>query len=187
MSDATKAGVFLDRDGTISEEVGYLNHISRFRMLPGAPAAIRRLNDHQVPVFVVTNQSGVARGYFPELLVRSVHDLMGQHLAADGARLDGVYYCPHVASDECECRKPASGMLERAASEHSIDLKHSFVVGDRYGDVELAHRVGAHSILVRTGYGAGEEQWHAQDWALQPDFIADDLGAAVDWILEQIK
>jgi len=93
--------VFLDRDGTVSEEVGYLNHISRFRLLSGVAAAIRKLNQASLPVIVVTNQSGVGRGYFPEQLVRDVHDRMNAELAEAGARLDGVYYCPHASADEC--------------------------------------------------------------------------------------
>jgi D-glycero-D-manno-heptose 1,7-bisphosphate phosphatase len=177
--------VFLDRDGTISEEVGYLNHISRFQMFPFAPPAIRKLNERGLRVFVITNQSGVARGYYPESLVRDVHDLMAQQLTKAGARIDGIYYCPHTSGDGCECRKPGQGMLAQASAEHRVDLHSSFVVGDRHSDVELAHRVGARSIMVRTGYGEGEILWHASKWILKPDFIAADLSAATDWILEQ--
>ncbi|MDP9338977.1 MAG: HAD family hydrolase [Acidobacteriota bacterium] len=189
MSDRPKPrpGVFIDRDGTISEEVGYLNHISRFRLFPFVPGAIRKLNDRGIPAIVVTNQSGVGRGYFPESLVQTVHDAMTQQIAAAGARLDGAYYCPHLSSDLCTCRKPSPGMLEQASAEHAIDLQRSFVVGDRFGDIELAHRIGARSILVRTGYGEGEILWHLPRWKLQPDFIAADLTRAVDWILEQLK
>jgi D-glycero-D-manno-heptose 1,7-bisphosphate phosphatase len=187
VSELLKQAVFLDRDGTISEEVGYLNHVSRFRMFPFVPAAIRKLNDSGLVVVVVTNQSGVGRGYFPESLVHDVHKVMIEQLSAAGAHLDGVYYCPHVSGELCACRKPGAGMLVRASEEHSIDLKRSFVVGDRYGDVELAHRVGARSILVRTGYGEGELLWHAADWKLKPDFVATDLTAAAEWILEQMK
>ncbi len=187
MSDLSKLGpaVFIDRDGTISEEVGYLNHVSRFRLFPFVAAAIRKLNERRLPAIVVTNQSGVGRGYFPQSLVHSVHEAMNQQLAAAGARLDAVYYCPHVSSDLCACRKPSIGMLERAAAEHAIDLKRSFVIGDRFGDIELAHRAGARSILVRTGYGEGEILYHLARWRVRPDFIAPDLGDAVDWILEQ--
>ncbi|HEY2548290.1 MAG TPA: HAD family hydrolase, partial [Candidatus Acidoferrum sp.] len=152
---ALRPAVFLDRDGTIAEEVGYLNHVSRFRMLPRVADAIRRLNEAQIPVIVVTNQSGVGRRYFPESLVHSVHQLMSQQLEAAGAHLDAVYYCPHMSADGCDCRKPKTGMLELAAREHNVDLHRSFVVGDRHGDIELAHRAGARSILVRTGYGEG--------------------------------
>lgn len=182
-----RPAVFLDRDGTIAEEVGYLNHVSRFRMFPSAAVAVRRLNDAGFPVIVVTNQSGVGRGYFPESLVHTVNELMTEQLAKSGAKIEAVYYCPHISSQNCSCRKPKTGMLERAAREHTLDLRSSFVIGDRYGDVELARNAGARSILVRTGYGEGELAWHAAKWPTQPDFIADDLSQAADWILRQAK
>ena len=182
---ARRTAVFLDRDGTVTEEVGYLNHWKRFRLLPGVGGAIRRLNEASLPVIVVTNQSGVGRGYFPEDLVRDVHERMSSELFNAGARLDGVYFCPHVPTDECSCRKPRTGMLEQAARELRLDLKSSFVVGDRHSDVELAHRAGARSILVRTGYGEGELAWHAKDWPRQPEFVAADLLDAVNWILKE--
>ena len=184
---ALRPAVFLDRDGTMAEEVGYLNHASRFRIFPFAAEAIRRLNDAGLPVVVVTNQSGVGRGYFPESLVRTVTELMTQQLAADEARIDAVYYCPHTSADNCDCRKPKTGMLERAAREHSLDLCRSFVVGDRYGDVALARNAQARSVLVRTGYGEGELAWHSAKWSIQPDHVAEDLRDATDWILRQPK
>jgi D-glycero-D-manno-heptose 1,7-bisphosphate phosphatase len=186
-TSALRPAVFLDRDGTIAEEVGYLNHVSRFRILPRVPDAIRRLNEAQLPVIVVTNQSGVGRGYFPESLVRTIHELMTQQLEAAGAHLDGIYYCPHTSSDDCDCRKPKAGMLDRAAREHSIDVQRSFVVGDRHGDIELARNAGARSIFVRTGYGEGEYLWNAPKWEFQPDFVAADLADAVHWILRPTK
>jgi D-glycero-D-manno-heptose 1,7-bisphosphate phosphatase len=180
-----RPAVFLDRDGTITEEVGYLNHLSRLSVLPFAAAAIRRLNEAAMPVIVVTNQSGVSRGYFPESLVSEVHDVLRKHLLSSGALLDGIYYCPHGSTDRCACRKPQTGMLQKAAQEHRLDLARSFVVGDRCGDVELAANAGARGILVRTGYGEGELAYHAANWRVQPDFIAHDLADAVCWILEQ--
>jgi D-glycero-D-manno-heptose 1,7-bisphosphate phosphatase len=171
----------------MADEAGYLNHISRFRMFPYTASAIRRLNDAGLTVVVVTNQSGVARGYFPETLVNEVHSLMKQQLAQEGAHLTAIYYCAHGAEDACECRKPKPGLLERAAREHQLDLSRSFVIGDRYVDMELARRVGARGVMVRTGYGAGELQWHMGEWPTPPDFVADDLAAAVDWILKKAK
>jgi D-glycero-D-manno-heptose 1,7-bisphosphate phosphatase len=182
-----RPAVFLDRDGTIAEEVGYLNHPSRFRMFPFAAAAVRRLHEGGLPVVIVTNQSGVRRGYFPESLVHTVNELMTQQLAAAGARIEAIYYCPHTSADGCNCRKPKTGMLVHAAREHSLDLRRSFVVGDRYRDVELANNAQARSILVRTGYGEGELAWHSAKWNVQPDFVAQDLGDAADWILRQPK
>ena len=182
-----RPAVFLDRDGTIAEEVGYLNHASRFRMFPFVAAAIQRLNKAGLPVIVVTNQSGVGRGYFPESLVHTVNELMAEQLAEAGAKIDAIYYCPHISAENCSCRKPRTGMLERAAQDHPLDLLRSFVVGDRYGDIELARNARARSILVRTGYGEGELAWHAAKWPVQPDFVAEDLSQAADWILRQQK
>jgi D-glycero-D-manno-heptose 1,7-bisphosphate phosphatase len=156
-------------------------------MFPFAAEAIQRLNRAKLPVVVITNQSGVGRGYFPESLVNDVHELMTTQLAKQGARIDALYYCPHKGDDACACRKPKPGMLEQAAREQGLDLRRSFVVGDRYGDIELAHRVGARAILVRTGYGEGEIQWHSANWPALPDFIAADLAAATEWIVSQPK
>jgi D-glycero-D-manno-heptose 1,7-bisphosphate phosphatase len=163
-----RPAVFLDRDGTIAEEVGYLNHASRFRMFPFAAVAIRRLNEAGFPVIVVTNQSGVGRAYFPESLVHSVNELMTQQLDEAGAKLDAIYYCPHTSADGCNCRKPRTGMSDRAAVEHALDLPRSIVVGDPYGDLELVRNVRARGLLVRTGYGEGEIAGHAATWPFQP-------------------
>ena len=165
--------------------MGYLNHISRFHMFPFVAGAIRRFNDAKLPVVVITNQSGVARGFFPEALVHAVHDCMTKQLAVEDVRVDAVYYCPHSSEHQCDCRKPKPGLLERAAREHCLDLRRSFVVGDRYVDIELAHRVGARGVLVRTGYGEGELTWKGSTWPEPPDFVATDLAAASDWILGQ--
>jgi D-glycero-D-manno-heptose 1,7-bisphosphate phosphatase len=183
----SRGGVFLDRDGTLAEEVGYVNHLSRFRLYPFAAAAISRLNHAGWPVIVVTNQSGVARGYFPEDLVREVHERMTRDLEAAGARLDGVYYCPHRAEDECGCRKPRPGMLERAAREHGLELSRSYLVSDLYADLEMANGASCRSILVLTGYGRGEYEWHCGRWPRQPDHTAEDLSAAVEIILKEAR
>jgi D-glycero-D-manno-heptose 1,7-bisphosphate phosphatase len=156
-------------------------------MFPFVAEAIRRFNEAGLPVIVITNQSGVGRGFFPESLVGAVHELMTQQLAALGAHLEAIYYCPHTSADGCDCRKPKLGMLERAAREHALDLHRSFVVGDRYTEIELAHRAGARGILVRTGYGEGELAWHGEQWPRRPDFVAEDLRGAAEWILRQAK
>ena len=184
---ASQPAVFLDRDGTVTDEVGYLNHLSRFRMFGFAAKAIQRLNEASLPVIVVTNQSGVARGLFPASLVDDVHREMTRQLAAAGVHVDGIYACLHGPQDGCACRKPKTGLLEQAAREHNLDLKHSFVVGDRYADVEMAHRAGSRGILVATGYGRGELEWHGPSWPGQPDYLADDLSGAVDWILKELR
>jgi D-glycero-D-manno-heptose 1,7-bisphosphate phosphatase len=186
-SSVLRPAVFLDRDGTICEEVGYMNHLSRLMIYPWAAGAIRRLNEAGLPVIVVTNQSGVSRGYFPESLVGEVHRQMARELGAAQARLDAVYYCTHRREDNCDCRKPLPGMLRRAAAEHGIDLARSFVVGDRFADVALGHAAGGRSIMVLSGYGRGEYEFHRHEWAQQPDLVADDLQAAVDMILKELS
>jgi D-glycero-D-manno-heptose 1,7-bisphosphate phosphatase len=178
-----RRAAFLDRDGTICEEMGYVNHVDRLRIFPFAAAAIRQLNEAQVPVIVVTNQSGVARDIFPESLVHQVHQKMIAELSAGGARVDAIYFCPHKTEDACECRKPNPGLLERAAGEHALDLPSSWVVGDRYADLEMGYAAGARGILVMTGYGRGEYELHRTRWARQPDALAENLTEAVRRIL----
>ncbi len=191
---AKQPAVFLDRDGTINEQMGYINHISRFHLLPGAAAAIRRLNEKDIPVVVVTNQSGLARGYFPEELLVAVHQKMEEQLAAEGAHIDGLYICPHhpEAKEErfrknCSCRKPKTGLLEQAAQEMHLDLNQSFVVGDRWSDLRCGERVGATPILVLSGYGRGDQQYIGPTQQVQPAYVANDLPAAVSWIISQIE
>jgi D-glycero-D-manno-heptose 1,7-bisphosphate phosphatase len=180
---ALRRAAFLDRDGTICEEMGYVNHVDRLQIFPFAAAAIRQLNDARIPVIVVTNQSGVARDIFPESLVHQVHQKMIAELSAGGARVDAIYFCPHKTEDACECRKPNPGLLERAAREHALDLSASWVVGDRYADLEMGHAAGARGILVMTGYGRGEYELHHAKWARQPDALEENLTEAVRRIL----
>ena len=178
-----RRAAFLDRDGTICEEMGYVNHVDRLQIFPFAAAAIRQLNKADVPVIVVTNQSGVARNIFPESLVHQVHHKMVSELAAGGARIDAIYFCPHKTEDACECRKPNPGLLELAAREHSLDLAASWIVGDRYADLEMGHVAGTRGILVMTGYGRGEYELHHKEWPRQPDVLAENLTEAVSRIL----
>ena len=185
--------VFLDRDGTINEQMGYVNHLCRFQLLAGAAKAIKRLNDAAIPVVVISNQSGLARGYFPEELLIAVHDKMNNLLAEKGAHVDGIYYCPHhpEAKEErfretCNCRKPEPGLVLQAAREMNLDPARSFVVGDRWSDIKTAANCGAKSVLVRTGYGRGDEQYIGPHQEIQPDYKAEDLPEAVDWILRNL-
>jgi D-glycero-D-manno-heptose 1,7-bisphosphate phosphatase len=178
-----RRAVFLDRDGTIGEELGYVNHIDRFQIFPFAAEAIRQLNQAEIPVVVVTNQSGIARNIFPESLVHEVHKKMVNELAAGGAWIDAIYFCPHKSEDACECRKPNPGLLKQAAREHALDLAASWVVGDRYADLEMGYAAGARGILVMTGYGRGEYELHRSSWPKQPEALAENLGDAVRHIL----
>ena len=156
------------------------------RLPPESAAAIGRLNQAGLPVIVVTNQSGISRRIFPESLVVQVHARISEELSTAGARVDAYYYCSHTRQDDCSCRKPLPGLLERAAREHNLRLDRSFVVGDRYADVELAHGVGGRGVLVLTGYGRGEYELHQQEWPRQPDFVVEDLSEAADAILRGI-
>jgi D-glycero-D-manno-heptose 1,7-bisphosphate phosphatase len=182
-----RRAVFLDRDGTIAEEVGYANHISRFVVYPFAAAAIRRLNQANLPVIVVTNQSGVARGFFPESLIGQMHDKMVEQLAAGGAHVDGMYYCPHIRDDQCSCRKPLPGMLELAAREHNLEISGSVLVSDRYNDIQMGHDNGCRTILVLTGYGRGDYEWNRAKWPRQPDHVVENLADAVEIILKEMR
>lgn len=183
--NAPRPAVFLDRDGTICEEVGYLNHISRLNVFPFAAAAIRRLNEAHIPVIVVSNQAGISRKIIPEALVKETHRRITEELARHGARIDGFYYCPHSRQDQCTCRKPLPGLLEQAAREHHFAVEQSYVVGDRYVDVELGQRAGGRGVLVLTGYGRGEYELHSEEWPRQPDYVAENLAAAVEMILAE--
>jgi D-glycero-D-manno-heptose 1,7-bisphosphate phosphatase len=187
-------GVFLDRDGTVSEEVGYVNHLSRYKLFPSTAQAIKKLNKAGLKAILITNQAGVARGYFTEDLIWRVHEKLVSELANFDARLDGIYYCPHHPSAgeppyraNCDCRKPKPGLIYKAAQEHEIDISKSFMVGDKYTDVELAQSIGIKGVMVMTGYGIGEYEYQRNTWPKMPDKIATDLLDAVDWIISRVN
>jgi D-glycero-D-manno-heptose 1,7-bisphosphate phosphatase len=187
-----KPAVFIDRDGTMSEEVGYINHPERFRLFPYAAAAIKHLNENGWLAIVTTNQAGVARGYFDEEMIRTVHERMTQELETRGARLDGIYYCAHHPSVgnppyrlDCDCRKPKPGLITRAARDLDINLDQSWMAGDRYSDIEMARNAGVKSAFVMSGYGRGEWEHQRQSWTQQPDFVAENLLEAVERIVSE--
>ena len=179
--------VFLDRDGTINEEQEYPDRLEQISVFPQAAPAIRRLNEAGLKVVVVTNQSGVARGYFPLAFVQEVQRYLNQHLAAGGARLDGLYVCPHHPEAGCSCRKPKPELLLRAARDLDLDLAHSYLVGDRYQDLETAANAGVKGILVLTGYGRGELEFNRDRAGVQPVYVAQDLADAAAWILADLE
>ena len=188
MSRGPRPAVFLDRDGTLIEEVGYLDRLERLAFFPWSVDAVRLLNHAGFLVVVVTNQAGVARGMYEESFVGEAHQYMDETLKAGGARVEAYYYCPHhpdgsVAAyrRQCECRKPAPGMLRQAERELGVDLGRSFVVGDRWLDIQMAQQVGAAGILVRTGYGRTEEQRPID--GVRAAAVAENLIEAVTWIL----
>lgn len=187
----------MDRDGCLTEEVGYVNHPARIRLLPRTAEAVRRLNQAGVPAVMVTNQTGIARGYFSEETLHATNARMQGELAAAGARLDGVYVCMHHPTEglppyraDCDCRKPQPGLLHRAATELHLDLPGSVMVGDKLSDVTAGQAVGAAGVLVLTGYGRGEWEYQRHDRSggrgVKPDHVAPDLLDAVEWALARI-
>jgi len=192
-SEGKNKAIFIDRDGTVNEEVGYLNHIDRFKLLPRTTDAVRLINRSLFKAVLITNQAGVAKGYFPEELVIKIHEKLKALLEEEGSHLDGIYYCPHHPEGvvekyriRCSCRKPEPGLLLKAASDLDIALARSYLIGDKISDVQMARSVGAKGILVLTGYGRGEVENFSKEWgdAEKPDYIAEDLFDAVEWILD---
>jgi D-glycero-D-manno-heptose 1,7-bisphosphate phosphatase len=193
-STAPRRAVFFDRDGTLNEEVGHMSDLSRFRLLPRAAEAVRAVNEAGLLAIVVTNQSGVGRGVMPEELVTAAHEQLTSELWQQRARLDAIFYCPHHPQAEiiryraeCACRKPSPGMMQQAARELGIRLEESFVIGDRYVDIEMAHRAGAGSVLVTTGFGQDEWNLLHDEPRSQPHHVAADVRGAVQWILERLR
>ncbi len=179
--------VFLDRDGTIGGTGGGI-HPFEFRMYDFAPKAIKKLNDIGVKVFLFTNQSRVGRGYFTEEELWQGFENMKDELAKHSAHFDDIYYCPHHPEDDCECQKPKVGLLLKAKEKYGFDLSQCYVVGDTgSSDLEAASRVGAKKFLVRTGWGESSLTTHRDLWKdIEPDYIADNLEDAVQWISEDI-
>lgn len=170
--------VFLDRDGTLIEEKGYIYRPEEVRLLPKAVEAVSYLKSLGLKVVILTNQSGIGRGFYTEADYRKVMAYLFNLLGGRQAAVDASYFCPHAPWEGCPCRKPSPGMAERAAEELSLDLARSFVVGDKKSDMELARATGARGILVRTGYGAETEKSVTPLW----DAVADDLAEAAEII-----
>lgn len=186
--------IFLDRDGTINEEVGYIESLDRLVIIPAAFEAIRLINLSGFRAVVITNQAGIAKRLFDETFVKQTNEHLQAALIQKGATIDAFYFCPHHPTEGvppyrrvCDCRKPAPGLFYQAARDMAIDLAGSFMIGDRYRDMEAAHRAGVKGVLVKTGYGAdvlenvGPDQETPEG---KPDHIAQDILKAVHWILE---
>ncbi|MEZ4488970.1 MAG: HAD family hydrolase [Cyanobacteriota/Melainabacteria group bacterium] len=188
--------VFLDRDGTLNIEAGYIKELENLNLIDGAAEAVKRLNMLGIKAILVTNQTGAARDYYPEAHILALNERLEKLLAEQGAFLDAVYYCPHLPAPdakiekyarECDCRKPAVGMVEQAYREHdNLDRALSFVVGDKATDVELAKNCGARGVLVETGYGERVQKGDYQ-WPVEPDFQARSISEAVDWIISVVN
>lgn len=174
----SQRAVFLDRDGVLIREVDYLRRAEQLRLMPGAARAVARLRRAGFKIIVVTNQSGVARGYLSRETLEAIHALMERRLLVRGARLDGLYYCPHHPRRGCPCRKPRTGMIKAAARRFGLNLKASYLVGDTTADVRTARNAGCRAILVRTGKGGRDGLYKDA-----PDAACGNLAAAAAWIL----
>lgn len=190
MASAKKKAVFLDRDGTLIEEKGYLDSPENIILFPFTAEALRLLSENGFMTIIASNQSGIARGYFTAEKVEEINSALSSLLSASGARIDDIYYCPHYPGGtvieyaiECDCRKPGTGLIRRAADEHGIDLCASFIIGDKMSDILISRELPLRSVLVRTGYGKFDEM-NLQETVYSPDFIADDLLQAARWIVE---
>lgn len=181
--------VFFDRDGTLIHEAHYLKELKDLKLYDNTAESIKKLNEKGIPVIMVSNQSGVARGYFDEENVKFLNKCMNEMLIKDDSCINGFYYCPHHPKGtveeyaiSCDCRKPLAGMINQALKDFpEIDIKKSYVVGDKECDIELARNSGCKSILVRTGHGSKVDEKECS-----PDFVANEIKQAVDWILENI-
>lgn len=184
-----RAVVWLDRDGTLVDDPGYLDDPAQLRLLPNTARAVARLNAAGVCVVLITNQSGIARGLMSRETVEHIHTALREILARDGAHLDGIYFCPHLPAEEmkqgeepCACRKPKKGLVVRATQELGLGGLPSVVVGDKASDLELARRIGSRSVLVRTGEGRSTEG-SLERSKVTADHVSDELAEAADWIV----
>ena len=180
--------IFMDRDGTIVEDVGYMNSPDQIRFIPGSIEAIKMLYQAGYKVVVITNQAGVARGLVTEDMLQTIDKTMHKWILNGGAHLDGIYYCPHHPEhgvypykQTCECRKPHPGLIKRAKRDLEIDLTQSFMIGDKATDVEAGKRVGIKTVFVLSGHGNEEKSRITE----KPDHVSPNLLDAVKWVLSQ--
>ena len=179
MDTKINKAVFIDRDGTMAKDVPYCSRPEDFELLPNVAEGIKLLNKHGFKIVVVTNQSGISRGYFSEETLAAIHDKMQCELAKHGARVDAIYYCPHHPDDNCECRKPKPRMLLQAASDLNIDLGQSYVIGDNDMDIAMGKNVGCKTILI----AQGGKQRKSDKEAPHADYVAPSVSAAAQWII----
>ncbi len=188
-----QTGIFIDRDGTINDEVEFLRTPEQLHLIPHSADAISQLNELGLRVFILTNQSGIARGILTEDELCGIHARLLQLLENQNARIDKIYYCPHHPEGSiesyrkvCECRKPKPGLFRRAAEEYNIDLSRSYVIGDKMIDIQAGNNCGARTILVLTGYGKTELE-HCHRNSMRIDYIAEDLYEAVQFVKRSVN
>lgn len=175
--------VFIDRDGTINIDGPYLDDPDKFEMYPGVGEGVKKLKDDGFKIIVMTNQSGIARGYFTEEVLSKIHERMEIEFDSFGVKLDGIYCCPHHPDDDCNCRKPKTGLFEKAIEEHDIDVNRSYMIGDKILDVEAGQKIGVKTALVPEAHVRDDFLSVKDEWGCYPDYVGDDFMDAVGWIL----
>lgn len=176
--------VFIDRDGTINVDVHYLDDPDKFEMYPGVGEGVKILKDSGFKIIIITNQSGIARGYFTEKQLSDIHEKMKKEFREFDVVLDGIYYCPHHPDENCNCRKPNTVLFEKAIKEHNIDVEKSYMIGDKILDVGAGKKIGAGTIIIPEPHIKDEFISKKNEWKYTPDCIADDFMDAVEWILK---
>lgn len=176
--------VFIDRDGTINVDVHYLNDPDRFEMYPDVGEGVKKLKENKFKIIVITNQSGIARGYFTEEQLSKIHERMKQEFQKFDVVLDGIYYCPHHPYDNCNCRKPNIGLFEEAVKEHNIGVKTSYMLGDKILDIGAGKKIGVRTVLIPEPHLRKELLSKKFEWEYYPDYIANNFIDAVEWILK---
>lgn len=177
--------IFIDRDGTINANVGYIDNITRFKIYPGVGEGIKLLKDHGFKIIVVTNQSGIARGFFSEKTLEEIHKKMKNELSKKYAKIDAIYYCPHHPNEQCDCRKPKTGLLQKAIKDFDIDVTQSYIIGDRMLDIEAGSKIGCKTILVPEDNEKVHEEMEKSK--IKPDHICDNFYSAAIWISKDFK
>lgn len=176
--------IFIDRDGTINVDVHYLDDPDKFEMYPGVGEGVKKLKENRFKIIVITNQSGIARGYFTEKQLFDIHERMKKEFQRFNVALDGIYYCSHHPDDNCNCRKPNTALFEKAIKEHAIDVKKSYMLGDKILDISAGKKIGVGTILIPEPHIREEYLSEKNDWEYNPDYIANDFMDAVEWILK---
>lgn len=194
MYELNNKTVFIDRDGTINQEGGYINHESRFVLIPGTMEALALLQHAGYKIIIITNQAGIANGYMTEELVNKIHRLFIKQCKVYDIKIEAIYYCPHNKHgavekyrQDCNCRKPKTGLIDLAMERFPVDPHTSYIIGDKLSDLQLGWNTGIDPILVMTGYGKGEYEYCRQRWERQPVFIAGNLLEAARWIVNNHK